>query len=178
MLVVLGTRSLFVGSEELHHQASSIADPVVLGTREIEKRFRFKDVGGPQNKATIQPPPLQQNRLQTPSPHHRLPLILTVPSPPPSSRYVSELNKNSYLKKCNNQVPVIVDCVHLKYLTLTRPDINYAVQQAYGHMHAPKTDHWNALKRIIWHVQGTTSFGLLLGSSRNPNLMAYTNAAD
>ncbi|KAJ0624958.1 putative RNA-directed DNA polymerase [Helianthus annuus] len=37
----------------------------------------------------------------------------------------------------------------LQYLTFTRPDISYAVQQVCMFMHSPKMDHWNALKRII-----------------------------
>ncbi|XP_022040626.1 uncharacterized mitochondrial protein AtMg00810-like [Helianthus annuus] len=63
----------------------------------------------------------------------------------------------------------------LQYLTFTRPDISYAVQQICIHMHAPKTDHWNALKRIIRYIQGTTSFGLALGPSTSPQLIAYTD---
>ncbi|XP_035834863.1 uncharacterized mitochondrial protein AtMg00810-like [Helianthus annuus] len=64
----------------------------------------------------------------------------------------------------------------LQYLTFTRPDISYAVQQICIHMHAPKSDHWNALKRIIRYIQGTTSFGLTLGPSPTPQLTAYTDA--
>ncbi|XP_021980138.1 uncharacterized mitochondrial protein AtMg00810-like [Helianthus annuus] len=64
----------------------------------------------------------------------------------------------------------------LQYLTFTRPDISYAIQQVCMHMHAPKTDHWNALKRIIRYIQGTISFGLTLTSHMNPALLAYTDA--
>ncbi|XP_021985320.1 uncharacterized mitochondrial protein AtMg00810-like [Helianthus annuus] len=64
----------------------------------------------------------------------------------------------------------------LQYLTFTRPDISYAVQQVFMHMHAPKTDHWNALKRIIRYIQGTITFGLSLGNHKDPTLLAYTNA--
>ncbi|KAJ0601018.1 putative RNA-directed DNA polymerase [Helianthus annuus] len=52
----------------------------------------------------------------------------------------------------------------LQYLTFTRPDISYAVQQVCMHMHGLKIDHWNALKRIIRYIQGTSSFGLALSS--------------
>lgn len=40
----------------------------------------------------------------------------------------------------------------LQYLTFTRPDISYAVQQVCLHMHDPKTKHMNALKRILFKV--------------------------
>ncbi|XP_022032108.1 uncharacterized mitochondrial protein AtMg00810-like [Helianthus annuus] len=63
----------------------------------------------------------------------------------------------------------------LQYLTFTHPDISYAVQQVRMHMHAPKTEHWNALKRIIRYIQGTSSLGLVLGPSSGPNLLAYTD---
>ncbi|XP_022020314.1 uncharacterized mitochondrial protein AtMg00810-like [Helianthus annuus] len=64
----------------------------------------------------------------------------------------------------------------LQYLTFTRADISYAVQQICMHMHAPKIGHWNALKRIIRYIKGTPSYGLTLCPSANPSLLAYTDA--
>ncbi|XP_022041719.2 uncharacterized mitochondrial protein AtMg00810-like [Helianthus annuus] len=64
----------------------------------------------------------------------------------------------------------------LQYLTFTRPDISYAVQQICMHMHAPRLEHWNALKRIIRYIQGKADYGLHLGSVTNMSLVAYTDA--
>ncbi|KAJ0624424.1 putative RNA-directed DNA polymerase [Helianthus annuus] len=64
----------------------------------------------------------------------------------------------------------------LQYLTFTRPDISYAVQQICMHMHAPRLDHWNAMKRIICYLQGTNDFGLHLGPVPSLRLVAYTDA--
>ncbi|XP_022018838.1 uncharacterized mitochondrial protein AtMg00810-like [Helianthus annuus] len=64
----------------------------------------------------------------------------------------------------------------LQYLTFTRPDISYAVQQICIHMHAPTTVHWEALKRIIRYIQRTQSYGLTLGPSTDPRLLAYRDA--
>ncbi|XP_022040458.1 uncharacterized mitochondrial protein AtMg00810-like [Helianthus annuus] len=64
----------------------------------------------------------------------------------------------------------------LQYLTFTRLDISYAVQQVCMHMHSPRIDHWNALKRIIRYLQGTSSYGLTLGSFTYFSLRAYTDA--
>ncbi|KAK9048104.1 hypothetical protein SSX86_007048 [Deinandra increscens subsp. villosa] len=64
----------------------------------------------------------------------------------------------------------------LQYLTFTRPDIIYAVQQVCMHMHAPKLDHWNALKRIIRYLQGSHHLGLTLDRSSSLDLRAYTDA--
>jgi len=50
----------------------------------------------------------------------------------------------------------------LQYLTFTRPDISYVVQQMCLHMHAPCTAHMFALKRIMHYVQGTLHYGLHL----------------
>ncbi|KAD5962053.1 hypothetical protein E3N88_13526 [Mikania micrantha] len=64
----------------------------------------------------------------------------------------------------------------LQYLTFTRPDISYAVQQVCMHMHAPRTTHMNALKRILRYIKGTISYGLTLTRSDTSSLVAYTDA--
>ncbi|GJU14301.1 ribonuclease H-like domain-containing protein [Tanacetum coccineum] len=48
----------------------------------------------------------------------------------------------------------------LQYLTFTRPDLSYAVQQICLYMHDPREPHLAALKRILRYVQGTLDFGL------------------
>jgi len=63
----------------------------------------------------------------------------------------------------------------LQYLTFTRPDISYVVQQICLHMHAPKTEHMLALKRILRYVQGTIHFGLHLSPSPITKLISYTD---
>ncbi|KAK9099594.1 hypothetical protein Syun_026639 [Stephania yunnanensis] len=64
----------------------------------------------------------------------------------------------------------------LQYLTFTRPDISYAVQQVCLHMHDPRVDHMSALKRIIRYVQGTLDHGLHLYPSSSSTLVSYTDA--
>lgn len=64
----------------------------------------------------------------------------------------------------------------LQYLTFTRPDISYAVQQICLHMHAPTDVHMTALKRILRYVQGTLDFGLHLYKSTTTSLVSYTDA--
>ena len=48
----------------------------------------------------------------------------------------------------------------LQYLTLTRPDLAYAVQQVCLHMHAPRTPHLASVKRILRYVKCTLDMGL------------------
>ncbi|XP_021994961.1 uncharacterized mitochondrial protein AtMg00810-like [Helianthus annuus] len=57
----------------------------------------------------------------------------------------------------------------LQYLTITRPDISYVVQQICLFMHAPCEPHFQLLKRILRYVKGTLSQGLL-------KLTAYSDA--
>ena len=64
----------------------------------------------------------------------------------------------------------------LQYLTFTRPDIAYAVQQICLHMHDPHAPHLAALKRILRYVQGTLHLGLLLRPSTSADLVVYTDA--
>jgi len=64
----------------------------------------------------------------------------------------------------------------LQYLTFTRPDISYAVQQVCLHMHDPKECHMAALKRIIRYVQGTKDHGLHLYPSSTLSLVSFTDA--
>nr|GEX89553.1 NAD-dependent epimerase/dehydratase [Tanacetum cinerariifolium] len=64
----------------------------------------------------------------------------------------------------------------LQYLTFTRPDISYAVQQVCLYMHDPRESYFLALNRILRYVRGTLDYGLHLFSSSATNLVAYSDA--
>jgi hypothetical protein len=64
----------------------------------------------------------------------------------------------------------------LQYLTFTRPDIAYAVQQVCLHMHDPREPHLAALKRILRYVRGTLQLGLHLSPSSQIELVVYSDA--
>ena len=64
----------------------------------------------------------------------------------------------------------------LQYLTFTRPDISYAVQQICLFMHQPMDTHMQALKRIVRYVKGTLDHGLHLYPSSCSTLISYTDA--
>ncbi|KAM0984168.1 hypothetical protein PS2_011373 [Malus domestica] len=63
----------------------------------------------------------------------------------------------------------------LKYLTLSRPDITYAVNQVCQYMHNPKTTHLQAVKRIYCYIKGTVVHGLLFGSSTDLSLRGFSD---
>ena len=64
----------------------------------------------------------------------------------------------------------------LQYLTFTRSDLTYAVQQVCLHMHDPWESHLAALKRLLRYVRGTVGFGLVLHRSPTSELVVYTDA--
>jgi hypothetical protein len=59
----------------------------------------------------------------------------------------------------------------LQYLTFTRPDIAYAVQQICLHMH-----DLTVMKRILRYLQGMSAYGLLLRHSSSSDLIVYMEA--
>jgi hypothetical protein len=64
----------------------------------------------------------------------------------------------------------------LQYLTFTRPDIAFAVQQIHLYMHDPRELHLATLKRILRYLQGTLSLGLTMYRSSPTDLVVYTDA--
>jgi histone deacetylase 1/2 len=64
----------------------------------------------------------------------------------------------------------------LQYLTLTRPDIAYAVQQICLHMHAPRDTHWGLVKRLLRYLRGTIDHGLVLRGGSSTDIAAYSDA--
>ncbi|CAM8956466.1 unnamed protein product [Rhodiola kirilowii] len=64
----------------------------------------------------------------------------------------------------------------LQYLTFTRQDISYAVQQCCLFMHDPREKHFSSLKRILRYIKGTISLGLQLSRSSITDLSAYSDA--
>jgi hypothetical protein len=64
----------------------------------------------------------------------------------------------------------------LQYLTFTRPDIAYAVQQVCLYMHDPREPHLVAMKRILRYLQGTLDLGFHLHRTSPVDLTVYSNA--
>nr|GEU70300.1 uncharacterized mitochondrial protein AtMg00810-like [Tanacetum cinerariifolium] len=64
----------------------------------------------------------------------------------------------------------------LQYLTFTRPNISYVVQQVCLYIHDPREPYFSAFKRILRYVHGMLDFGLQLYASSTRSLVAYSDA--
>ncbi|XP_057518394.1 uncharacterized mitochondrial protein AtMg00810-like [Amaranthus tricolor] len=63
----------------------------------------------------------------------------------------------------------------LQYLTFTRPDISYVVQQVCLYMHDPRIEHMAAIHRILRYVKGSILYGLQLYRSNLLTFLSYTD---
>lgn len=64
----------------------------------------------------------------------------------------------------------------LQYLTLTRPDISYSVNKVCQYLHAPRTTHWTAVKRILRYLKCSEGLGLQITKSPSLLVTAYSDA--
>ncbi|XP_019052677.1 PREDICTED: uncharacterized protein LOC109114468 [Nelumbo nucifera] len=64
----------------------------------------------------------------------------------------------------------------LQYITITCPEIAFAVNKVCQFMQIPTTIHWAATKRILRYLKGTITYGLLLQPCHTFSLVAYSNA--
>ncbi|XP_019192735.1 PREDICTED: uncharacterized protein LOC109187034 [Ipomoea nil] len=64
----------------------------------------------------------------------------------------------------------------LQYLTVTRPDLSFAVNQLCQHMHAPTVSHWEQLKRVVRYVKGTLGLGLHNRQSSSKEIHTFSDS--
>lgn len=64
----------------------------------------------------------------------------------------------------------------LQYLTLTRPDITYSVNQVSQFMHSPTDVHFLAVKRILRYLKGTLGRGLFFNANSIFQIRAFSDA--
>ncbi|KAM1792893.1 hypothetical protein ACFX12_036703 [Malus domestica] len=64
----------------------------------------------------------------------------------------------------------------LIYLTITRPDITYAVGIVSQFMHSPTVDHLNIVKRILRYLKGSIGRGILMQNNQSTSISGYTDA--
>nr|GEY41674.1 ribonuclease H-like domain-containing protein [Tanacetum cinerariifolium] len=84
------------------------------------------------------------------------------------------LSQKKYALHLLERAHILAGGIH--YLTFTRLDLSYAVQQICLYMHDLRELHFVALKRIMRYVQGTLELGLHLYASATTSLVGYTDA--
>uniref|UniRef100_A0A2N9FCJ3 GAG-pre-integrase domain-containing protein n=1 Tax=Fagus sylvatica TaxID=28930 RepID=A0A2N9FCJ3_FAGSY len=124
--------------------------------------------------------PNSSNGTPIPDPPITSPPSSPTPSPPPTTAVISEPPppplvpvhpmvtrlKDGIVKPKPRSYKQIVGA--LQYLTMTQPDLTYAVNQACQFMHSPTTTHLQAVKRILRYIKGTIDLGdlrLVIASS-------------
>lgn len=64
----------------------------------------------------------------------------------------------------------------LLYLTMTRPDFTFAVQQLSQFMASPTFSHWKAAQRLLRYLRGTLHYKLIFPHKGELNLEAHCDA--
>jgi hypothetical protein len=64
----------------------------------------------------------------------------------------------------------------LQYLTLTRPDISFAVNKVCQYLHSPTTVHWTIVKRILHFLKHTMDSTFLIQRSLSTMVSAFSDA--
>ena len=64
----------------------------------------------------------------------------------------------------------------LIFLTVTRPDLAYAVSRLSSYMSLPHNAHLEAAKHVLRYIQGTIDLGILYNSNATPTISGYADA--
>lgn len=65
----------------------------------------------------------------------------------------------------------------LNYLTVTRPDISFAVSIVSQFLNSPRDTHWEAALRILKYIKGAPGKGLLYENKGNEEVKCYSDAS-
>ena len=64
----------------------------------------------------------------------------------------------------------------LQYISLTRPNISFAVNKLSQFMHKPTTNHWTTTKRLLRYLKQTIFHGIQIHKDGLPILRTYSDA--
>ena len=65
---------------------------------------------------------------------------------------------------------------NLVYLTVTRPNISYAIHQVSQYLSAPRLTHYTAILHILRYLKGTLFHGLFYSAQSLLVLRAFSDA--
>ncbi|XP_068340362.1 uncharacterized mitochondrial protein AtMg00810-like [Pyrus communis] len=90
------------------------------------------------------------------------------------------LNSNLKLQSHGDLIPNIEYYQRLVgkliYLTITRPNIAYAMSLVSQFMHAPSMDHMKILHRVLRYLKGFIGRGILMRNNNHTHISGYTDA--
>jgi histone deacetylase 1/2 len=98
----------------------------------------------------------------------------TSPTPLSASEKLSRYEGNPLSLEDSSQYRSIVGA--LQYLTLTRLDLAFSVNNVCQFLHAPTSVHWSAVKRILRYVRLTYDIGLRISRSSCMLISAFSDA--
>jgi len=64
----------------------------------------------------------------------------------------------------------------LIYVTITRPDLLYAVHILSQFVQAPRKEHMEAAHRVLRYLKGTVAFGILLKANADLRLHGFCDS--
>jgi hypothetical protein len=64
----------------------------------------------------------------------------------------------------------------LQYLTLTRPDLSFAINKVCQYLHAPTQDHFTAVKHILRYLEHALGIGLHIRKSNSTLVSVFSDA--
>ena len=147
--------------------------------QELKGRFRMKDMGQLHYFLGIQAQfhtggmflsqqAYAEDLLAVASMEHCTPMPTPLPTQPERTRDQDEAFSNpTYFRSLARK---------LQYLTLTRPDIQFAVNYVCQKMHKPTVSDFQHLKRILRYVKGTVTMGISFNKFTDSILRAYSDS--
>ncbi|KAL1293456.1 hypothetical protein AAHE18_19G074500 [Arachis hypogaea] len=96
------------------------------------------------------------------------------PLPTPMATYVKLFSNDSEPFENLTQYRSIVSA--LQYLTMTRPDITFAVNCVSQFVHGPTLLHWKSVKRILRYLQGTLDHGIVFTKAADLQIFSFVDA--
>ncbi|KAJ0844517.1 putative RNA-directed DNA polymerase [Helianthus annuus] len=104
---------------------------------------------------------------------NRAKMLEAKPAPTPLSTNVSFVSTGESFPDVTHYRSIVGA---LQYLTITRPDISYAVNQVSQFLHAPTVAHYQEVKRILRYLKGTAAYGLHYTRPSHTSLLGYSDA--
>ena len=140
----------------------------------LSQRFSMKDMGVPKYFLGIEMEMLSSGVFLHQQAYiddilHEAAMTDCNPMPTPLPQRIEEADSPVFSE------PTYFRCLagKLQYLTITRPDIQFAVNFVCQCMHSPTVSDFGLLKRILRYLKGTTTLGLHIRKDKCMSLLTY-----